>query len=176
MSIIILLIGSTQVYSVITNNVTYSSNTSNIKSTKSISYSLTLGKPLINYKESDKSSSPQPKIINETHVLVTTYTGNGTIKNISITDTGTAYIISNGNNNAYSYGKGAIVAKDGSGMSMYTFSAQGHYGIDGKLHDIGISFGTNPTGSLYFLSKTVWIYKDWYDKSRHGMTKMWLWK
>ncbi len=43
MSIIILLIGSTQVYSVITNNVTYSSNTSNIKSTKSINYSLTLG-------------------------------------------------------------------------------------------------------------------------------------
>ena len=41
MSIIILLIGSTQVYSASTNNGTTSSNTSNIKSTKSINYSLT---------------------------------------------------------------------------------------------------------------------------------------
>ncbi|HXT85183.1 MAG TPA: hypothetical protein VN704_12785 [Verrucomicrobiae bacterium] len=60
------------------------------------------------------------------------------LKNISITDTGTAYIISNSNNSAYSYGKGVIVAKDGFGMSIDTFN--------------------------------------WYDKYRHGMTEMWLWK
>ena len=58
-------------------------------------------------------------------MLVTTYTGNGTIKNIQITDTGNAYIISKGNNSAYSYGKGAIVAKNGSGMSIYTFMRKG---------------------------------------------------
>jgi hypothetical protein len=175
-STLILLIGYTQVHAVLTNSSKNSSITSSVNPLKSNNYSLTLGKPLLNYTESDKRSIPQPKIINGTHMLVTTYTGNGTIKNIQITDTGTAYIISKGNNSAYSYGKGAIVAKDGNGMSMYTFSAQGHYGIDGKLHDIGISFGTNPTGSLSFLSNTVGIYKDWYDKSGHGMTEMWLWK
>ena len=107
---------------------------------------------------------------------MTTYAGNGTIRNIPITDTGTVYIVQKANNNAYSYGRGVILAKNGSGMSMYTFSAQGHYGTDGKLHDIGVSFGTNPTGSLSFLSNTVGIYKDWYDRSGHGMTRVWLWK
>jgi hypothetical protein len=121
-------------------------NNSTVPTTKSTA--LSLGKPFIDYTESDKSPTPQQKFINGTHILMTTYAGNGTIKNIPITDTGTAYIVQKANNNAYSYGRGVILAKNGSGMSMYTFSAQGHYGVDDKLHDIGVSFGTNPTGSL----------------------------
>jgi len=38
-------------------------------------------------------------------MLVTTYAGNGTIKNIPITDTGTACIVPKANNSAYSYGR-----------------------------------------------------------------------
>ncbi|MGC2572360.1 MAG: CHRD domain-containing protein [Candidatus Nitrosopolaris sp.] len=43
---------------------------------------LSLGKPFINYTESDKSPTPQQKFINGTHILVMTYAGNSTIRNI----------------------------------------------------------------------------------------------
>jgi hypothetical protein len=171
-----LLVESNEVDAVLTNNFNNNSSASSIIPTKSTRYPLTLGNLLLNYTESDKSSIPQPEIINGTHMLITTYGGNGTIKNIAVTDTGTAYTIPKGNNSAYSYGRGFISAKDGSGTSMYIFNAQGHYSTDGTLHDIGASFSINPTGSLSFLSNNVGIYKDWYDNSGHGMTTAWLWK
>ncbi len=60
---------------------------------------------------------------------------------------------------SYTFGKGALVAKDGSGTFVYTFRAVGHNGIDGKLRDIGAIFGTSPTGSLSFLLNLVEIHK-----------------
>ena len=134
-----------------------------------------LGSPHINYSESDKSSPPQPVVINGTHALATTYVGNGTLNGIPVTDTGTAYLVSKGNDSVYTFGKGALMSNDGMGTSIYTFQAVGHYHQDGKLYDTGLVFGSNPTGNLSFLSNTVGIYKDWYDKSGNGMTKMWFW-
>lgn len=135
-----------------------------------------LENPYINYTESDKSSPPQPMVINGTHTLATTYVGNGALNGIEVTDAGTAYLVSKGNNSVYTFGKGVLASKDGDGTLNYTFRAVGHYHQDGKLYDIGIIFGPNPTGSLTFLSNTVGIYKDWFDKLGNGMIKMWFWK
>jgi hypothetical protein len=137
---------------------------------------LVLGSPYISNSESDTSSPPQPVVINGTHALATTYVGNGTLNGMPITDTGTAYLVSKGNDSVYTFGKGILASKDGMGTSVYTFHAVGHYHQDGKLYDTGILFGPNPTGSLSFLTNTVGIYKDWFDKSGNGMIKMWFWK
>jgi hypothetical protein len=80
------------------------------------------------------------------------------------------------NGSLYTVGKGVLAAKDGSGISVYSFRAVSRYGADGILHDIGISFGTNPIGSLSFLSNTVAMYKDQYDRSGNGMTTNYFWK
>ncbi|MGN6558906.1 MAG: hypothetical protein ACTHJ2_00105 [Candidatus Nitrosocosmicus sp.] len=136
---------------------------------------LVLGNPHIINTESDKSSPPQPVVVNGTHALATTYVGNGTLDGVSVTDTGIAYLVSKGNDSLYTFGKGSIVSKGVMGTLFYTFQAVGHYHQDGKLYDTGILFGSNPTGNLSFLSNTVGIYKDWFDKSGNGMIKMWFW-
>jgi hypothetical protein len=120
---------------------------------------------------------PKPTIFNGTRALMISYVGNGTLKGtISITDTRTAYVSPKSNGSLYTIGKGVLATKDGSGISVYTFRAVGRYGPDGKLHDIGVSFGTNPVGSLAFLSNSVGMYKDEYDRSGNGMTTDYLWK
>ena len=90
---------------------------------------------------------PKPTIFNGTRALMIRYVGNGTLKGIPITDTGTAYVSPKSNGSLYTIGKGVLSTKDGNGISVYTFRAVGRYGPNGKLHDIGVSFGTNPVGS-----------------------------
>lgn len=119
---------------------------------------------------------PKPTIFNGTRALMISYVGNGTLKGIPITDTGTAYVSPKSNGSLYTIGKGVLSTKDGNGISVYTFRAVGRYGPNGKLHDIGVSFGTNPVGSLAFLSNSVGMYKDEYDRSGNGMTTNYLWK
>jgi hypothetical protein len=155
------------------NNTTTTTNapTSNTNTT-----SLTPGNPSYVYTEKDKGSIPKPTIFNGTRALMITFVGNGTLKGIPITDTGTAYVSPKSNGSLYTIGKGVLATKDGSGISVYTFRAVGRYGPDGKLHDIGVSFGTNPVGSLAFLSNSVGMYKDEYDRSGNGMTTNYLWK
>lgn len=111
---------------------------------------LVLGNLHIIYKESDKSSPPQSFVVNGTHILATTYVCNGTLNGVSVTETGTAYLVSKGNDSLYTFGKGSLVSKGVMGTSIYTFQAVGHYHQDGKLYDIGIVFGPNLTGRLPF--------------------------
>jgi hypothetical protein len=56
-STLILLIGYTQVHAVLTNSSKNSSITSSVNPVNSNNYSLTLGKPLLNYTESDELNS-----------------------------------------------------------------------------------------------------------------------
>ena len=109
-----------------------------------------------------------------------TYAGNGTLRGLPITDTGTAYASPGSNGSINIIGTGTISAKDGSGVSAYIFRAVGRYLADGKLYDIGVSFRSgsnpNPVGSLAFLSNAVVLNKDEYDRSGNGMTVNYIWK
>jgi hypothetical protein len=135
-----------------------------------------LESPYVNYTEYDISSSPQPKVVNGTHDLVANFTGHGTINGIQVTDTGTAYLVSKGNDTVYTFGKGTLASRDGHGTSIYTFHSAGHYHQGGDFQYIGVVSDSNSTGSLTFLSNTVGMYKGWYDKSENGISKTWLWK
>jgi hypothetical protein len=135
-----------------------------------------LESPSFNYTESDISSSPKPVMVNGTHELVATFTGYGTINGIQVKDTGTAYLVSQGNDSVYTFGNGTLASKEGHGTLIYTFHSVGHYHQGGNFQYIGVIFDSNPTGSLSFLSNTIGIYKGWYDKSGNGMSKTWFWK
>jgi hypothetical protein len=136
----------------------------------------TLGNPSVVYEESDKSSAPRPVSINGTHAQAIAYTGNGTLADIPVIDTGTAYLVTRSDGSIYTFGNGAIVSKTGNGILTYTFDAIGHYLQDGKLHDTGHVIIKSTSGNLASFSDKIGLYKDWYDKTGNGMTTMWFWK
>jgi len=168
--------GTTALKSSTTMPLKNNNTSTNAPTTNTNTTSLTLRNPSYVYTEKDKGSIPKPTIFNGTRALMITYLGNGTLKGIPITDTGTAYVSLKSNGSLYTIGKGVLSTKDGSGISVYTFRAVGRYGPDGKLHHIGVSFGTNPVGTLAFLSNSVGMYKDEYDRPGNGMTTNYLWK
>jgi hypothetical protein len=136
----------------------------------------TLGSPSVVYIESDKSSPFRALSINGTHAQATAFTGNGTLAGMPDIDTGTAYLVTGSDGSVYTFGKGAIVSKVGSGTLTYTFDAIGHYLQDGKLHDTGHIIVKSTSGNLASFSDKIGLYKDWYDASGNGMTTMSFWK
>lgn len=136
----------------------------------------TLGNPSVVYAESDKSSVPRSVFINGTHAQATAFTGNGTLAGIPDVDTGTVYFVTRPDGSVYTFGKGAIVSKVGSGILIYTFDAVGHNLQDGKLHDTGHIIIKSTSGNLASFSDKIGLYKDWYDASGNGMSTIWFWK
>ena len=137
---------------------------------------ITLGSPQFSYTEYDKTTSFKPAIVNGTHGIQVTFTGQGILNGINVTDSGKAFV-TNISGTLHTVAHGELVSGVGgnAGTVDHTDQAIGHYGADGKLRDTGIILNTRATGNLAFMGNLVGIYKD--ESYKDGIiTKTWFWK
>jgi hypothetical protein len=95
------------------------------------------------------------------------FSANGTMKgNLNVTNIGTFWTMSRGDNVTYGHGQGAIMAKDGSEeKANYTFMIIGNITEEGKPVFRGSNvYNTTTTGMLAFLDNLIGIYKGEIDE------------
>jgi hypothetical protein len=134
-------------------------NTTSTSAPSANSSSITLGSPQT-YTEYEKTTSFKPTIVNGTHGIQISYAGHGILNGTNITASGKAFITNS---------TGGVIYTIGHSTAFHGFNFQGigHYGVDGKLRDIGTIFNTRGL---------VGIYKDEIDKNGNAITKHWFWK
>jgi hypothetical protein len=108
--------------------------------------------------------------VNGTKVTEEIFSGNGTVKGISVTSSGKSLIIPRPEDVIYVKGKAdliAVAADDRqTGKATYTYEAIGNYGV--------ALFDANATGNLSFLSNTIGVYK--VDINENGTNTFTMWK
>jgi hypothetical protein len=107
------------------------------------------------------------------------FSANGTLKgNLNITNIGTFWTISRGDNVTYGHGQGAIMTKDDSEeKANYTFVIIGNITEEGKPVFRGSSvYNTTTTGMLAFLDNLIGIYKGEIDEMGNFVSYEWEWK
>ena len=139
-----------------------------------IGSNITFGNPQFIGVEHDKTTSLKPAMVNGTPGFQVSFTGNGVLNGVNVTDTGKGFITNKSDGAIYSQGAGVWMARNGSnGMATYSFHGIGHYGADGKLRDIITDLQTKATGNLSFLSNVVIIDKNEIGKAGNAITKYW---
>jgi hypothetical protein len=137
---------------------------------------ISLGGPQFSYIEYDKTTSFKPAVVNGTHGIQISFTGQGTLNGINVTDNGKAFV-TNIQGTLHTVAHGVLVSGLGgnAGTVDHIDQAIGHYGADGKVRDTGIILNTRATGNLAFLGDLVGIYKD--ESYKDGIITMtWFWK
>jgi hypothetical protein len=137
-------------------------------------YGQTLGAPF--FEEKGKITSQKEIGANRTEI---SYSSNGTMRgNINVSNTGTFWSISRGDNVTYSQGQGVIATQDDSGeMANYTLQFIGNITQEGKPVFYGSSiYNTNSTGRIAFLDNLIGIYKGEIDEMGNFVSKEWQWK
>lgn len=98
--------------------------------------------------------------------------------NLNITNIGTFWTISRGDNVTYGHGQGAIMTNDDSEeKANYTFVIIGNITEEGKPVFRGSSvYNTTTTGMLAFLDNLIGIYKGEIDEMGNFVSYEWEWK
>ncbi len=98
--------------------------------------------------------------------------------NLNITNIGTFWTISRGDNVTYGHGQGIIMTKDGSQeKANYTFVIIGNTTQEGKPVFRGSSvYNTTATGMLAFLDNLIGIFKGENDEMGNFVSYEWEWK
>ncbi|PWU78828.1 MAG: hypothetical protein DLM72_20585 [Candidatus Nitrosopolaris wilkensis] len=136
-------------------NITRSTSASSITTTTNAT-TMTLGKPI--FTENDKETISKPVVINGTHGFSTSFSGNGTIKNIDFTDTGSFLIMFDPDGTSDIHGHVVITHNNHSSngsveKAAYTFQSLGQApDINGTIRD---------NGSIFF-TYTVVSWKTWF--------------
>ena len=141
---------------------------------------ITLGNPQLSYTGYDRTTSFKPAIVNGSHGIEVSFTSHGILNGMNITDNDNAFVTNSTAGAIYTKRDGKLVSENGAGTLAFAFQGTGHYGVDGKLRDIGNIFqhhypeGKMPiafkaTGNLAFLDNTVTIYKDEIDKAGNAV-------
>ena len=120
-------------------------------------------------------------VTNQTRTTNESFSGNGTIKGLSVViGSGEATFTLRNNNTLLIEGNAELTTKDvdnNTDRASCTFHAIGRYEADGRFNSAGAAFfEENATGKLSFLSNVVGIYKDVTDKEGNGTFTMWEWK
>ena len=120
-------------------------------------------------------------VTNQTRTTNESFSGNGTIKGLSVViGSGEATFTLRNNNTVLIEGNAELTTKDvdnNTDRASCTFHAIGRYEADGRFNSVGAAFfEENATGKLSFLSNVVGIYKDVTDKEGNGTFTMWEWK
>ena len=147
----------------------------NASNTAANATTLNLGSPF--YTEKDKTTSITLVTINGIHAVRVTFSGNGTTKGVSFTDSGIALITPGPNRAVHAQGRVAIIAQNGE-KANFTFREIGHVNPSGNTRATGAAFSgtTSPTGKLAFLNDLVAIYKNVIDKSGNDLVTAWEWR
>jgi hypothetical protein len=154
-------------------------SSNNIKITTT-NNNLTLGNPF--YIEYDKTLSQTPVTLNNgKHVIGVTFSGNGTVKGITFTQTGRALIVPVSKGTVDIIGGVVIKDKDkgsGNGNATLSFREIGRMNAtDRTIQGTGAAiFNTNATGNLAFLSNTVAMFTETGNKDGTSVIKAWEWK
>ncbi len=108
------------------------------------------------------------------------FSANGTMRgNLNITNIGTFWTTSRGDNLTYGQGQGVIMTKDGSSQEKanYTFVIIGNTTQEGKPVFRGSSvYNTTATGMLAFLDNLIGIFKGENDEMGNFVSYEWEWK
>jgi hypothetical protein len=99
--------------------------------------------------------------------------------NLNITNIGTFWTTSRGDNLTYGQGQGVIMTKDGSSQEKanYTFVIIGNTTQEGKPVFRGSSvYNTTATGMLAFLDNLIGIFKGENDEMGNFVSYEWEWK
>ena len=108
------------------------------------------------------------------------FSANGTIRgNLNITNIGSFWTTSRGDNLTYGQGQGVIMTKDGSSQEKanYTFVIIGNTTQEGKPVFRGSSvYNTTATGMLAFLDNLIGIFKGENDEMGDFVSYEWEWK
>lgn len=107
--------------------------------------------------------------VNGTKVTEEMFSGNGTVKGISVNSTGKSLIIPRAEGVNYVKGTAEFIAVEDdrqAGKATYTYEAIGNYGV--------ALFDANATGNLSFLSNTIGVYK--IDINENGTNTFTMWK
>jgi hypothetical protein len=131
---------------------------------------ITLGSPQFSYTELDKISSIEPAIVNGTHVIRGSFTGQGILNGINVTAFGKAFITNGTGGTTHSTGYIKLVS--GAGTAAFAYQRIGHHGGNG----VGLIFNTNATGNLAFVGNAVGIFRDADCGPGCSITKIWIWK
>lgn len=131
---------------------------------------ITLGSPQFTYSELGKISSIEPTIVNRTHGIQGSFTGQGIVNGINVTTFGKAFITNGTGGTTHSTGYVKLVSS--AGTAAFTYQRIGHRGGNG----VGLMFNTNATGNLAFVGNTVGIFRDADCGPGCSITKSWIWK
>ena len=131
--------------------------------------SATLGEPF--FVEKGKNTFQKEIGPNRTQY---TFTANGTMNGIEVTDTGEFVTVSKGDNLALDLGQGVITTKDGE-TANYT-SIDVFNGTDTYRFQGASAYSTNSTGELSFLDNMLGIYKGEADENGNFEISEWHWK
>jgi hypothetical protein len=138
------------------------------------SANVTLGTPQLIGTEYDKTTSLKPTVVNGTHGLQITFTGNGVLNGVNTTDNGKVFSTNITAGAVRSEGQGVLMSKNGTATSVIL--GVGQFGSDGKLRDIGTVFYPKATGTLASFGNTIVVFKDEIDKAGNAITKVWKFK
>lgn len=131
-----------------------------------------LGKPL--FLETYKSISSEIVHLNGINFIRSSFVGNGTIKNISVTAVGSALALPK--TKGITSLNGSVLLTSKSGKASYSFDAIG-YSESGISRSSGAAFfDDNVTGNLGFLANAVGIFKTEAIGDLNGTFAMWEWK
>ena len=165
-------------------NLTRSTSATSITTTTNATI-VPLGKPI--FTENDKETASKPVVINGTHGFSTSFSGNGTIKNIDFTDTGSFLIMFDPDDSSNIHGHVVITHNNNSSngsaeKATYTFQSIGQApDVNGNIKDNGAIYfhTTSPTGKLgSSINTLVVIFKDQVKPGKIGtsMNRGWEWK
>jgi hypothetical protein len=150
----------------------------NIKTITTTNNNITLGNPF--YIQHDKITRQEPLLSPDgRRATGVTFSGNGTVKGISIVDSGRALIIPISNGIVEIVGEVILNATDGSlHNATLAFREIGHVNAyDKTVQGAGaIIFNANATGKLSSLSNTVAMFTDIGKEGGSNMIKAWEWK
>jgi hypothetical protein len=118
----------------------------------------------------DKISNIEPTIVNRTHGVQGSFTGQGILNGINVTAIGKAFRTNGTDGTTHS--TGYIKLGSSAGKAAFAYQRIGHHDGSG----VGFIFNTNATGNLAFVGSTVGIFRDVDCGSGCSITKSWIWK
>ena len=142
---------------------------------------LTLGSPI--YISHDKVRNPIEVDVNGSKALLSSFSGNATIKGISIIEVGTSLVIFRPDGAADVKGQAVMTAKDDNSKVKTTFYGISYSAPNGTTVSNGAAFlhttsssSTITNGKLDSINNLVIIFKSQADKFRNLKITGWEWK
>lgn len=160
-------------HTIIKKAMAQTATTANSSATSSYS-SMISGNPI--FTETDKSTNSKPEIINGTHGIRISYSGNGVVKGINFSDVGTVLIMPRSDKALDLNGHAVIATNDGE-KGNYSFYSLGYTTAYGTTKDNGTAtFHTTSSGRLGVVDNLLLVLMDQIDKAGNGRTLGWEWK